>query len=184
MLFMKLVCPCAVLAQNLEVHEKALPTSATNMRQPSDYLHQLNHKIFRWHDKTQYIMVYIANGMGYRSWQPYYKELVHRAFQEWEDAINQNYPGTRRIHFIYMPDTTLGSDVTVHWFQQAEKRKVNTDESGKSELMTWGKYIQKNDINMALESSEGRPYTPAEIQSTSLHEGGSYARNSRAQRPP
>jgi predicted Zn-dependent protease len=153
------------------------PEQLLSNNKDSDYLGHLDKKIFRWHDKTQYIMVYIENGTGIRSWQPYYEELLHQAFQEWEDALNQtpsqnqNQNHYRRIHFIYMPDTR-GSDVIVRWTQQAEKRKAHTDESGKNELMTWGKYIQKNDINLALESSEGRPYTPAEIQSTALHEAG------------
>jgi predicted Zn-dependent protease len=160
------------LDSSLSQDDQSQNTNQNKNTWPSDYLASLDQKIFRWHDKTQYIMVYIENGAGFRSWDPYHETLVHQAFQAWENGLNENnVNGVRRIHFIYMPDTR-GSDVTVRWVQRAEKQKENTDVTGKNELVTWGKYIQRNDIAIAVESSEGEPRSSAELQTTALHEVG------------
>jgi hypothetical protein len=138
----------------------------TNQSLPlnDNYVDILGKKIFRWNDKTHYLMIYIQDGRDQPGWNPENIQRVQAAFSEWERAMSP------RFRFIYMPDTR-GSDVTVSWKGFSEKEHRG-DKAGQNSTITWGKYLQKNDIEIALNNSKGVPYNPIVIQSVALHEIG------------
>ena len=131
---------------------------------PPDYFDLQKPKIMRWNDQAKYLLVYISDGSYLPGWNPNNPNLVKAAFQEWEQAM------APRFHFIYMPDER-GADVKVIWVTRLTP-EASGEAAGVNELQTWGKFIAKNDIKLALISPEGRAYTPSATQSIALHEIG------------
>lgn len=129
-----------------------------------DYFELERKKIIRWNDQTKYIMVYIADGSYLPGWNPENPERVKMAFYEWEQVM------APRFHFIFMPDER-GSDVKVQWAAKIGTEQVD-EAAGINEFQTWGKFICKDDIKLALLNRNGRLVTPNVIQSVSLHEIG------------
>jgi hypothetical protein len=69
-----------------------------------------------------------------------------------------------------MPDER-GADVKVLWAARIAHDQIG-EAAGVNEYQTWGKFIAKNDIKLAVLYDNGMPYTPAVLQSTALHEIG------------
>jgi hypothetical protein len=131
---------------------------------PADYFDLERQKIIRWNDQTKYIMVYIADGSYLPGWNPENPQRVKAAFQEWEQAM------APRFHFIYMPDER-GADVKVLWAARIAHDEIG-EASGINETATWGKFVSKNDIKLALLNPSGVVHPPTVIQSVALHEIG------------
>lgn len=138
------------------------PTTASGLA--PDYFELERKKIIRWNDQTRYIMVYIADGSYLPGWNPENPERVKAAFAEWEQVM------APRFHFIYMPDER-GSDVQVRWAARIAHDEIG-EAAGINETATWGKFISKNDIKIALVNQQQLVYPPTMIQSVALHEIG------------
>jgi hypothetical protein len=149
--------------------EEPMPASLTALKPasaeaPDDYFALERKKITRWNDQTKYITVYIADGSYLPGWNPENPLRVKAAFQEWEQAM------APRFHFIYMPDER-GADVKVLWAARIAHDQIG-EAAGVNEYQTWGKFISKNDIKLALVHPTGRALPPPMIQSVALHEIG------------
>jgi hypothetical protein len=149
--------------------EEPVSAAITSIKPPAvettdNYFDLERKKVMRWNDQTKYITVYIADGSYLPNWNPQNPALVRAAFQEWEQAM------APRFHFIYMPDER-GADVKVVWAARIAHDQSG-EASGINEFATWGKFIARNDIKLALLYDNNMPYPSTAIQSTALHEIG------------
>lgn len=147
---------------NPAVTNKLQPLSAVS-NPPSDYFRKQK-KIYRWSDKTRFVLVYIATSSFLPDWQPWHMQLVKDALANWQFALNN------RVMFVFMNEPTQ-ADVIISWWNQAQTG-VEAGASGLNRLKTWGHYIAENDIYLSLHNNEGRPWTPQEMYPFALHEIG------------
>ena len=157
-LLLSLALSCCVLSPLTASAQELIQT------QSEHYFDKLDKKVFRWNDTTTYVMVYIADGSHLPDWNPENPQLVRQALSEWAQALGG------RIRFSYLPDER-GADVQVHW-----KRVMDADKgehvAGYNETRTWGKFMERNNIILALHHRDGVPYSARDIHSVALHEAG------------
>ncbi|WP_373531337.1 matrixin family metalloprotease [Vampirovibrio sp.] len=139
------------------------PLLANPPQAASDYFH-LQKKIFRWSDQTKFVLVHISTASYIQGWQPWHPQVIKDAFGEWQRALNN------RVVFVFMDDTTQ-TDMVVNWWAMATPQ-IERGACGLNIKQTWGNYISKNDIYMALHNADGRPYNPQTLYAAALHEIG------------
>jgi len=141
-----------------------LQSTVSGDQAAGDYADILGKKVMRWNDQTLNILVHIEDGQGLPDWNPDNIRAVKSAFSEWEAAMGG------RFRFLYMPDHR-GTDVIVSWKGRHEAGDRG-HEAGLNRTITWGKYIQENNIELYLHQDQGYVYSPDNIQSLALHEIG------------
>jgi hypothetical protein len=139
------------------------PMGSASPAAMGDYFHTQK-KIHRWHDQTKFVLVHISSAHFIQHWQPWHPQVIKDAFGEWQRALNN------RIIFVFMDDTTQ-TDMVVNWWAMATPQ-IERGACGMNIKQTWGNYIAKNDIFMALHNPEGRPYSPQALYASALHEIG------------
>jgi predicted Zn-dependent protease len=162
--------PCGwAQAQPLPPEPVSVPLASTASLQASaqaqagDYFH-LQKKIYRWSDKTKFVLVHISTAQYLPDWQPWNVQIIKDAFAEWQHAMDN------RLMFVFVNDPSQ-ADVIVQWWNTATP-EVEKGACGLNKLQTWGKYIAKNDIYVSLHSAEGEPWPPNLLYATALHEIG------------
>lgn len=156
--------PANIMQQNNPV----APVDPAMMRglaqaQASDYFN-LQQKIYRWSDKTKFVLVYISEPRYMQDWQPVDTQVVKDAFAEWQHGLDN------RLIFVFMNDPNQ-ADVVVNWWDTTNAQ-VEHGACGLSMSQTWGKYISRNDIYFSLHSASGQTWNPNQLYPTALHEIG------------
>jgi hypothetical protein len=136
----------------------AEPLASSNL---DNYFH-LQHKIYRWNDHSKLVFVYISTADYLPDWQPGNVQLVKNAFAEWQRALHN------RVIFMFMKDPSQ-ADMIVQWWNIVQP---NSEKCGLNMVSTWGKFIAKNDIYLALHHRDGVPFRPEQLYSATLHEIG------------
>jgi hypothetical protein len=143
-----------------------LPLQATVNGAQGDYF-RLQKKIYRWNDKTHFVLVYISSADFLNDWHPENVQIVRNAFTEWQQALEN------RLMFVFVKDPAQ-ADVIVSWWNTTQPG-IEKGACGLNQLHTWGKYISENDIYLSLHSAQGRVWASDEIYATALHEIGHMA---------
>jgi len=133
-----------------------------------DYMNLQEKPLIRWHDRKRYVLVYIPLADKMPGWSEDVPARLESAFHEWEDALSEN--GQKRLEFVFVRDPKL-YDVTVIWDGKAIKT-AEGDQVGESMTDTWNGYMRTNNLRLAINDSDGKPFDPDLFESNALHEIG------------
>ncbi len=153
------------------------PTSTSKIRTANvwlarprrpDYMNLQEKPLIRWHDRKRYILVYIPLAEEMPGWRPEIPARLVAAFGEWEEALAEN--GEKRLEFLFVRDPKT-YDVKVIWDGKAIKTPEG-DQVGENMTDTWNGYMRTNNLRLAINDSDGKPFDPDLFESNALHEIG------------
>lgn len=142
-------------------------TDISHMQNGSDYINELNPRTKRWSDATNRVVVYIQDGSQVKSWRETDRNLVKEAYKTWETALDG------RLQFEFT-DNPMQSDTLLGWQADPGVQDRDGNEYGYNlkKVNPKSNILEKNNIVIALNSLENKPFSDKELYNTLLHEIG------------
>lgn len=133
----------------------------------SDYIQELGPQVKRWSDTTRTVHIFIADGNALPNWQETNRNLVRRAYQTWQTALEG------RLEFVFTTDP-MQADTILDWEAGPSHHTNNKYGEYGYNLTRVNKnnLLEENNIFISLNSESGQPLANAEIYNILLHEVG------------